>query len=83
MGQLFGCPREGPKTTRSWWAWSVNLEYMSWALQMRWLWHARTDKNKSWTGLDMPINSNAVALFNIGLECHVGNGENIYFQIYG
>ena len=30
----------------------LNLELMSWALQIRWLWLKKTDPNRSWVGLD-------------------------------
>jgi len=46
---------------------------------MRWLWFVRTDINKSWAGLEIPVHPNVVALFSIGLISHVGNGNNTFF----
>jgi hypothetical protein len=57
----------------------LNLEYMSWALQMRWLWFTKTDNNRSWAGLEIPVHPNAVTLFSIALISHVGNGNNTFF----
>ncbi|GJN40328.1 hypothetical protein PR202_gb29533 [Eleusine coracana subsp. coracana] len=52
---------------------------MGWALQIRWLWFKKTDKDKPWSGLEFPIHSNAVALFNNSTESQVGNGLNTLF----
>ncbi|GJN06676.1 hypothetical protein PR202_ga24430 [Eleusine coracana subsp. coracana] len=57
----------------------LNLQYMSWALQLRWLWYARTDPSRPWTGLEITINSNAAALFKIALDSSVGNDANTFF----
>ena len=58
----------------------LNLEFMSWALQIRWLWFKKTDPNRALVGLDdIHIHLNAVALFNIALESKVGNGRNSLF----
>ena len=57
----------------------LNLEYMSWALQIRWLWLQKTDPNRPWKGLDIPINSNAMALFNIAIISQVSQGTQIHF----
>jgi hypothetical protein len=34
-----------------------NLLYMSWALQAKWLWLIKTDPNRPWSGLDLPVQS--------------------------
>ncbi|GJN35167.1 hypothetical protein PR202_gb23914 [Eleusine coracana subsp. coracana] len=52
---------------------------MSWALQIRWLWFQKTDLNRPWKGLDIPVHSNAVALFHISIVSHVGQGTNTLF----
>ncbi|KAL6645061.1 hypothetical protein ACP70R_016669 [Stipagrostis hirtigluma subsp. patula] len=57
----------------------LNLEIMGWALQIRWLWYKKTDLNRPWRGLDIPVHSNAMALFAIALETHVGRGNNTLF----
>jgi hypothetical protein len=46
---------------------------------MSWLRFTRTDSNKSWAGLEIPVHPNMVALFSIGLITHVGNGNNTFF----
>ncbi|GJM94207.1 hypothetical protein PR202_gn00535 [Eleusine coracana subsp. coracana] len=57
----------------------LNLEYMSWALQARWLWFVKTEPDRPWKGLDIPIHPNAIALFNTAVVLHVGNGSNTLF----
>ncbi|GJN35066.1 hypothetical protein PR202_gb23798 [Eleusine coracana subsp. coracana] len=57
----------------------LNLEYMSWALQIRWLWLQKTDPNRPWKDLDIPIHSNATALFNIAIISQVGRGTQVQF----
>ena len=61
----------------------LNLEYMSWALQIRWLWLAKTDKERPWSGLEVPVHQNAKALFAIAVHSHVGNGNDTYFGQIG
>lgn len=48
----------------------LNLEYMGWSLQMRWLWYMKTTTNRPWKGLDTKIHPNVVALFNIALTTY-------------
>jgi hypothetical protein len=57
----------------------LNLEIMSWALQIRWLWFQKTDSNRPWKGLDIPVHSNAVALFDISIVSQVGQGTSTLF----
>jgi len=52
---------------------------MSWALQIRWWWLAKTDKERPWSGLEVPVHQNAKALFAIAVHSHVGNGNDTYF----
>lgn len=70
---------ESAKTPRPRWLGVLNLEYMSWALQIRWLWLKKTDLSRPWRGLEIPVHSNAVALFSIALDSHVGRGDNTLF----
>lgn len=57
----------------------LNLELMSWSLQIRWLWLKKTDPNRPWQGLQINVHPNAVALFDIALSSQVGNGANTLF----
>jgi hypothetical protein len=58
----------------------LNLEFMSWVLQIRWLWFKKIDPNRAWAGLDdIHIHPNDVALFNIAVESRVSNGRNTLF----
>jgi len=54
----------------------LNLEFMGWALQIRWLWLKTTDPNRAWAGLDIQVHPNATAMFNIGMETRVGDGSS-------
>jgi hypothetical protein len=45
----------------------LNLEYMGWSLQMRWLWYMKSNADRPWKGLEIKIHPNVTALFNIGL----------------
>ncbi|GJN37267.1 hypothetical protein PR202_gb26200 [Eleusine coracana subsp. coracana] len=56
-----------------------DLQVMGWALQIRWLWLRKTDSNKPWFGLDIPVHANAVAMFEIAMQSVVGNGNNSFF----
>ena len=56
-----------------------NLEVMGWALQMRWLWFEKTNPNRPWAGLEIPVHPNTTALFAISVVTTVGNGENTLF----
>jgi hypothetical protein len=52
----------------------LNLEYMSWALQIHWLWFEKFDANHSWHGPDIPVHPIATALFNMATESQIGKG---------
>ncbi|GJM95726.1 hypothetical protein PR202_ga12503 [Eleusine coracana subsp. coracana] len=52
---------------------------MSWALQIRWLWFQKTDSDRPWKGLEIPVHSNARALFDISIVSQVGQGTNVLF----
>ena len=56
-----------------------NLQVMGWALQMRWLWFEKTNPNRPWAGLEIPIHPNTTALFAISVVTVVGNRENTPF----
>lgn len=57
----------------------LNLEIMSWALQIRWLWFQKIDPNRPWKCLDIHVHPNAQALFKVAMESHVGNGNTTLF----
>jgi hypothetical protein len=57
----------------------LDLQIMSCALQIRWLWLQKTNDKRAWLGLDIPVHNNSVALFAAGLVSHVGNGKSTLF----
>jgi len=57
----------------------LNLEFMGWALQVRWLWLRKTDTSKPWLALDIPIHANVSALFQIALQTSIGSGSSTKF----
>lgn len=52
---------------------------LGWALQARWLWFKKVDKDKSWVSLEIPVHQHVVALFQIALQTNIGNGSNTLF----
>jgi hypothetical protein len=56
-----------------------NLELMGWALQVRWLWFRKTDRNRPWHALEIPTHHCVIAMFQIAMESRVGNGNTILF----
>jgi hypothetical protein len=56
-----------------------NLLYQSWALQAKWLWLEKTDPNKPWSGLDLPIQQHVKRFFTSSIVTLVGNGYNTLF----
>jgi hypothetical protein len=56
-----------------------NLQYMSWALQTKCLWLQKTDPNRPWNGLKLPIQQQVRDLFAISVISHLGNGTNTIF----
>ncbi|WVZ92764.1 hypothetical protein U9M48_038806 [Paspalum notatum var. saurae] len=44
-----------------------NLEVLSWALRMRWLWQRKTEPQRPWSAFDFPVHPNARALFAISV----------------
>jgi hypothetical protein len=58
-----------------------NLLYKSWRLQARWLWLQKSDPNRSWIGLDIPVQPQVKALVAISVISHVGNGNDTLFWI--
>lgn len=56
-----------------------NLQHMCWALQAKWLWLQKTDRDRPWLGLSIPIQQHVKDLFAASLISHVGNGSNTLF----
>jgi len=56
-----------------------NLEFMGWALQMRWLWLEKTKPDRPWAGLENPVHPNTTTIFAISIVTTVGNGQNTKF----
>jgi hypothetical protein len=46
------------------------------------LWYSKTDSNRAWTGLDIHVHPNAVALLNIAVETRVGDDTSMLFWTY-
>ena len=57
----------------------LNLHVMGWALQIRWLWLAKTDSSRAWTCLEIPAQPQVKAMFSISVKSQVGNGRNTLF----
>jgi hypothetical protein len=66
------------KAFESRWVGISNLLYQSWALQAKWLWLEKTDPNKPWSGLDLPI-QHVKRFFTSSIVTRVGNGYNTLF----
>jgi hypothetical protein len=56
-----------------------NRQFMSWALQSKWLWLEKIDPNRPWQGLKLPIQQHVKNLFSDSLISIVGNGTNTLF----
>jgi len=52
---------------------------MGWALQMRWLWFEKTNPDRPWAGLEVPVHPNASALFAIFVVTNMGSGYDTLF----
>jgi hypothetical protein len=57
----------------------LNLEVLSWALQMRWMWLQKTQPDRPWSNLDIQVHANIFALFIISVTSLVGNGRSTCF----
>jgi len=49
------------------------------ALQTRWLWLQRTDHERAWSELDIPVSAEVQAFFRASVLAVLGNGESIRF----
>ncbi|KAL6654017.1 hypothetical protein ACP70R_007482 [Stipagrostis hirtigluma subsp. patula] len=57
----------------------LNLEFLGYALRMRWLWLHRTDPSRTWSGMPLPTDRNLVAMFQASLSVVAGNGTSALF----
>jgi hypothetical protein len=57
----------------------LNLEVLSWALCLRWLWLEKTDPSRPWSWLPVQVPNKARALFNMAVVTVVGDGQNTIF----
>jgi hypothetical protein len=57
----------------------LNLEMLSWALQMRWLWLTKTQPEQPWTNMGIQVHSNVTSLFSVSVISLVGDGRSTYF----
>jgi hypothetical protein len=56
-----------------------DLERISWALGISWLWSLKADPSKPWAGLLIHIPKQAQALFKMAVTINIGNGEATKF----
>jgi hypothetical protein len=56
-----------------------NLHAMNVALRARWLWLQKTDTTKPWSGLDLQVGSESIALFNASVQVQIGSGASTLF----
>jgi hypothetical protein len=52
---------------------------MNVALRARWLWLQKTDATKPWSGLDLQVGSDSIALFNASVQVQIGSGASTLF----
>jgi hypothetical protein len=56
-----------------------NLQMMGKALRMRWLWFARTDPQRTWSGLKFGNKAQAESFFEASVSVAVGDGRRALF----
>jgi hypothetical protein len=56
-----------------------NLRWLSAALRARWIWFQRTSDCKPWSGLDVAVSSDALALYRAATKIEVGSGASVLF----
>lgn len=56
-----------------------NLEVLSWALRMRWLWLRKVDQSKPWAKLNIQVPKNAEAMFAACVTSTTGDGASTLF----
>ena len=56
-----------------------NLQFLGWALKLRWLWLQKTEPDKPWAFLPVQAPPQVKAFFAISITSMVGNGKNTLF----
>jgi hypothetical protein len=56
-----------------------NLEHTGLSLRLRWLWFARTDSERAWSGLDLQFSAEEQAMFTASTYSIVGDGQTMKF----
>lgn len=59
----------------------LNLEVLSWALCMRWLWQRKTQPNKPWTTFNMAFLDKIKIIFHISVSTTVGDSHTTLFWL--
>ena len=59
----------------------LNLEYMSWALWIGWLWLQKTDNSRAWQGLLVHVTRVSHDLFSSVVLSQIGNGQSTLFWV--
>jgi hypothetical protein len=56
-----------------------NLQFKSWALQSKWLWLEKTDPNRPWHGMSLPVQRQVRQFFELSVFTVIGNGATTLF----
>jgi hypothetical protein len=56
-----------------------NLEFLSWSLNMRWLWLQKPQPDRPWKELELQVHPNAASMFSISVIACVGDGVGTFF----
>lgn len=57
----------------------TNLQQLSWALNLRWLWLQKTEPDKVWNFFPVHAPKQVKAFFSVAIVSEVGNGKNTCF----
>lgn len=55
------------------------IDLLGWALKMHWLWFAKTQTDRPWSGLDLPAHANVQAMFKVSIVSHIGNRKTLFW----
>jgi hypothetical protein len=56
-----------------------NLQLMGFALRIRWLWLARVDSDKTWSGYNFRVDKSSQDFFDASVTVQVGDGSRVLF----
>ncbi|KAM0826096.1 hypothetical protein ACQ4PT_069108 [Festuca glaucescens] len=56
-----------------------NLRLMNTALRTRWMWLQKMDSAKPWSGLDLQVGQDSIALFHASVRITIGDGSSTLF----